>query len=351
MDERLFQEDRTHVQAQATVQVFSAGPMDLERGGHLPEVEIAYQTWGTLRTDASNAVLVCHALSGDSNAVGWWSRLVGPGLAIDTDEFFVIGSNVLGGCRGSTGPASLAADGRAYGSRFPQITIGDMVSAQRRLVSSLGISELALVCGGSMGGMQALEWARTGGVQRAWITASAGKHSAMQIGFNESARQAIMADEAWQGGDYLPGPGPRRGLAVARMLGHISYLSAEAFEGKFGRRRQDDDPETFQVESYLRYQGAKFCDRFDANSLIVLSRANDLYDCGLLAGSKARFLFTAFTSDWLYTPAQSAAMHAMALEAGCRSALEIIDLPYGHDAFLLDDQQQAAAVRGWLQRE
>jgi len=348
MDERLFQEERTHVHPQGEVHVFSAGAMDLERGGHLPEVEIAYQAWGTLNADASNAVLVCHALSGDSHAAGWWSRLVGPGLAIDTKRFFVIGSNVLGGCRGSTGPASMAPNGRAYGSSFPQITIGDMVNAQRRLVASLGISELALVCGGSMGGMQALEWARTGGVRRAWITASASKHGAMQIGFNESARQAIMADEGWLDGDYLPGPGPRKGLAVARMLGHISYLSAEAFEGKFGRRRQENDPETFQVESYLRYQGAKFCERFDANSLIVLSRANDLYECNSLADSKASFLFTAFTSDWLYPVGQSAAMHEMALAAGRPSVLEIIDLPYGHDAFLLDDQYQAKIVKDWL---
>ncbi len=357
MDERLFSEDASH-RADETWQIMPIGPMDLELGGHLPAVEIAYETWGTLSAAGDNAVLVCHALSGDSHPVGWWSALVGPGKAIDTDRYFVIGSNVLGGCRGSTGPGSLLSSAARpggqsplrLGSAFPKITVGDMVTAQQRLLAALGIERLWLACGGSMGGMQALEWARRDACDRAWITASAPAHNAMQIAFNEVARQAIFADPAWQGGDYEVGAGPDRGLAVARMAGHLSYLSEAAFEAKFGRRRQQDAPELFQVESYLRYQGKKFTTRFDAGSLVALTEAIDRYECVSLAGSRTRFLVTSFSSDWLYPPHQSRALAQMAREAGCPVEDHDIDLPYGHDAFLLDDQIQAGLVRDWLAR-
>ncbi len=376
MDERLFSEDASH-RVDETWQRMPIGPMDLELGGHLPEVEIAYETWGTLSSSRDNAVLVCHALSGDSHAVGWWSALVGPGKAIDTDRYFVIGSNVLGGCRGSTGPGSAVSvaarpggqsPGRGpdasrrpsarlraetetalrIGSSFPQITVGDMVTAQEKLLAALGVGRLWLACGGSMGGMQALEWARRDSCDRAWITASAPAHSAMQIAFNEVARQAIFADPAWQGGDYEVGAGPDRGLAVARMAGHLSYLSEAAFEAKFGRRRQPEAPEVFQVESYLRYQGKKFTTRFDAGSLVALTEAIDRYECTSLAGSRTRFLVTSFSSDWLYPPHQSRALAQIAREAGCAVEDHDIDLPYGHDAFLLDDQIQAGLVHAWL---
>lgn len=344
MDDRLFQEDASY-SANGERKIVELGPFDLRLGGRLEATHIAYQTWGDPK--ASRVVLVCHAISGDANAVGWWDRIVGPGRAIDTKKCFVVCSNTLGGCQGSTGPASLAPDGARYGSRFPAITVEDMVDLQIRLFSHLGINRPALVCGGSMGGMQAIEWARRDATDRVWLAASAARHSAMQIGFNEAARQAIMADPAWNGGDYSP-PGPAAGLAVARMIGHLSYLSDAAFESKFGRKKQTENEELFQVESYLRYQGHKFTQRFDANSLLVLSRAIDRYDCTSLAGSKTRILATAFTSDWLYPPRQSEEIAAMAARDGVDCRYELIDLPYGHDAFLLDDVHQAALVREFL---
>lgn len=348
IDDRLFQEDASHTEA-AGVRFFAAGPLDVELGGHLAETTVAYQVFGELNPARDNAILVCHAISGDSNAIGWWSRIVGPGLALDTDRYAIICSNVLGGCQGSTGPASLnPGTGRPYGSAFPEITVGDMVTLQQRLISGLGIERLTMVCGGSMGGMQALEWGRRSGAKRVWSTASSAQHNAMQIGYNEVARQAIFADPEFRGGDYYDGPGPRAGLAVGRMLGHLSYLSVEAFDAKFGRRRQADDPETFQIESYLRYQGRKFTDRFDANSLIALSRAIDRYKCRSLAGSNSKFLFTGFTTDQLYLPSQSFEAHQMAIASGCDSRFELIQTPAGHDAFLLDDGDQARFVREFL---
>jgi homoserine O-acetyltransferase len=358
IDPALFQENqRTHPSADGR-QYASIAALDLETGLRLEDVTLAYETWGALSAARDNAVFVCHALTGDSHAIGWWSRLVGPGRPIDTDRYFVISANVVGGCQGSTGPASAAADGKPYGSRFPLLTVGDMVVAQQRLVRHLGIDRLAAVAGGSMGGMLALDWTvrYPGSVGKAFITASCARHSAMQIGFNETARQAVMRDPKWRGGDYPLDDQPEAGLAVARMLGHLSFLSEEAFDIKFGRRLQDKAKfdyrlgTEFQVESYLNYQGDKFTKRFDANSLLVVTKAIDYFDLASLTGSQSEYLFVSFTTDWLYPTHQSAEMHRMALEAGCSSRHVEIDLPYGHDAFLLDAEQQGAALRDFLER-
>ncbi|MBL8061043.1 MAG: homoserine O-acetyltransferase [Chthonomonas sp.] len=350
IDPGLFEEsERTTPQAEGR-QFVEVGSLDLERGGHLGSATIAYQTWG--KPDPSNAILVCHAISGDSNAVGWWPRLVGPGKAIDTDRYWVICSNVIGGCQGSTGPLS---------GDFPFVTLGDMVEAQSRLMDHLSIPQWQLVCGGSMGGMQAIEWARrfpsrTKGV---WATASALRHSAMQIGFNEVARQSIFRDPRWQGGNYTD-QGPTDGLAVARMLGHLTYLSEPAFEAKFGRRLQEGDVkvpdagatfakrEVFQVENYLAHQGHKFTERFDARTFVVVSNAIDTYDCTALPESDTRFLFTSFTSDLLYPSWQSQTANELALGSGHESTWLDINSPLGHDAFLLDENEQASAVHTLL---
>ena len=333
------------------------GPLVCESGGELSEVTVAYETWGTLNADRSNAILICHALSGDSHAIGWWDRLVGPGKAIDTDRYFVIGTNALGGCQGTTGPASRAADGKPYGGRFPAITVRDMVTVQHRLVcEKLGIETLLGIAGGSMGGMQALEYslAFPGSVRRVWLTASCAAHSAMQIGFNETGRQAIMRDPQWKGGDYDLAEPPRNGLAIARMVGHLSYLSEASFETKFGRRLQDkerftfDGSTEFQVESYLNYQADKFWARFDANSYITLTRAIDYYSAPTLEGSKSDYLITSFTSDWLYPTHQSVLLERLAVDAGCRVDRFEIDLPYGHDAFLLDGTVQGEMVQRYF---
>lgn len=359
IDPALFQENERLAPSGDGRRFLRTGPIVLEAGRSLPEVTIAYETWGTLSRERDNAILVCHALSGDSHAVGWWDRLVGPGRAIDTEKYFVIGTNVLGGCQGTTGPASLHPDGQPYGSRFPIITVRDMVDVQLRLIDHLGILRLKMVCGGSMGGMQALEWTlrHPDRVESAWITACAAAHSAMQIGFNEAARQAVMRDPKWRGGDYPPNDPPVDGLAVARMIGHLSFLSETAFEAKFGRHLQDKDAfdyrlgVEFAVESYLNYQGDKFTKRFDANSLLVLTKAIDYYERRSFEGSRSRYLFTSFTSDWLYPPHQSREMHRMAVAAGCQSEWVDIDLPHGHDAFLLDGEHQGAAVRRFLQAD
>lgn len=337
----------------------ATGPLQLESQGHLDAVDITYQQWGTLNPQRDNAVLICHAISGDSNAVSWWERLVGPGKAIDTEQWFVVCSNSLGGCQGTTGPSSTAPDGAPFGSRFPFVTIGDMVEVQNRLRDHLGIERWRMVAGGSMGGMQALEWARRfpENTQKVWMTASSRTHSALQISFNEVARQSIMRDPKWKGGLYVPGDGPANGLSVGRMLGHISYLSESAFEAKFGRRIQNGSPvfgpnmlekSQFQVESYLNHQGDKFPLRFDANSFIVVSNAIDAYECKALPALQTEFLFTSFTSDILYPSWQSRELLELAIGSGCEAKWVDIDLPYGHDAFLLDDVHQAQSVRQYL---
>lgn len=356
MDQALFQENERLAPRADHRQLISIGDLPLESGAVLPDVVVACETWGELSPTGDNAVLVCHALSGDSHCVGWWERMVGPGKAIDPARCFIIGSNCLGGCQGTTGPATLDQEGRRLGSRFPWITVGDMVEAQARLLDQLGVRKLALVCGGSMGGMQALEWSLRfpARVERCWMTASCARHSAMQIGFNEAARQAILRDPEWKGGDYLPGEGPRQGLAVARIIGHLSYLSEQAFADKFGRRLQVEGapatlPETqFAVESYLNYQGDKFTGRFDAGSLVVLSKAIDAFERTDLSPAQCRFLFTSFTTDWLYPSHQSRELYSMALAAGKNVRFCEIELPYGHDAFLLDGDFQGAVLREFL---
>lgn len=350
VDPALFQENERTAPMQESRRYIETGPFRCEAGGELPSVTIAYETWGKLNEAASNAVLICHALSGDSHAIGWWDRLVGPGRAIDTDRYFVIGTNALGGCQGTTGPSSIAPDGRPFGSRFPQVTVGDLVEAMARVVDHLGVDRLHAIAGGSMGGMLALEWAVRfpARVQNVIASASAAAHTALQIAYNEIARQAIRRDPRWRGGDYDPCDPPADGLSVARMVGHLSYLSQASFEAKFARRLQEDGTGRFQVESYLSYQGDKFVKRFDPNSLIVLSSAIDRYELSTLAGAQARFLFVSYTSDTLYPSWQSAKLHEMALAASCKSRWEDIDLPYGHDAFLLDGVDQGALIRGFL---
>ncbi len=352
-DEALFLENERAAPEVIARRYASLGPFDCELGSQLSEVVLAYETWGELSQARDNAILICHALSGDSHAIGWWDRLVGPGRPIDTDRFFVIGTNCLGGCQGSTGPASIAPDGNRYNLRFPMVTVGDMARAQSALVTLLGIDRLYGVAGGSMGGMQALQLASMGKCRKVWVTASCLAHGAMQIAFNETARQAIMRDPKWLGGDYDTADPPIQGLAVARMVGHLSYLSESAFDAKFGRelRRgkfQYDFDHEFQIESYLSYQADKFTKRFDPNSLLYLTRAIDYFECPTLNHADAEFLTTAFSSDWIYPVHQSEAIHRHALAGGNRSRLEVIDLPYGHDAFLVDGVVQGQIVRDFF---
>ena len=357
IDPALFQENERTAPQTDERQYLNVGELACEAGGHLPSVTVAFETWGKLSETKDNAVLACHALSGDSHAIGWWDRLIGPGKAFDTERYFVIGTNALGGCQGTTGPTSLDPDGNIYGSRFPFVTVGDMVEVQTRLIKALGIEQLLCVAGGSMGGMQALEWTlrKPGMVKKAFITASAPAHNAMQIAFNEAGRQAVMRDPRWKSGAYDPAKQPDDGLSVARMIGHISFLSEASFEAKFGRRLQNKERfdftfETeFQIESYLSHQGDKFTKRFDANSFLYLTRAIDYYECLGLSGSQSEYLFTSFTSDWIYPSHQSESMHSMALQAGCQSEHHVIDLPYGHDAFLLDGELQGELVARFLE--
>lgn len=356
IDPSLFKENERTAPTSSDRLFLEVGDLTCKHGGYLPSVTVAYETWGTFNESKSNAVLIQHALSGDSHAIGWWERMIGPGKPIDTEKFFVIGHNTLGGCQGTTGPASLAEDGLPYGSRFPKITVEDMVTIQERLVASFGIKTLKCVAGGSMGGMMCLEWARrsTGDspiqTEKAFITASALRHSAMQIGFNETARQAIKRDPKWKGGDYLPTEQPADGLSVARMVGHLSYLSQGAFEAKFGRRKQTGNEDLFQVESYLNYQGDKFTNRFDANSLIVLMNAIDAYSCESLRKSTTTFLVVSFSSDWLYTPGQSREILEMANRDNCQAVWHNLELEGGHDTFLLDGTLQGELVREFLDR-
>ena len=351
-------------------------PLRLDSGRVLEHVEIAYETWGELSPKKDNVVVVCHALTGDQFAVepnpltgrpGWWDLIVGPGLAVDTNRFFVICPNVLGGCMGSTGPASIDPDtGKPWGLDFPVITVGDMVDAQVPLIDHLGIDQLFSVIGGSMGGMQVLEWvARHGSrVYTAVPIATAAWHSSQNIAFHEVGRQAVMADPDWCQGRYLElGTEPRNGLAVARMAAHITYLSEEALQRKFGRNLQDLAAKTFsfnadfQVESYLRHQGSTFVDRFDANSYLYITRAIDYFDLAAEYGdvlanafkdTKTRFCVVSFTSDWLYPTRESREIvQALNAVAANVSFVEIAS-DKGHDAFLLEESEFFATVRGFL---
>ena len=360
---------------------FAESPDDmiLENGESLGPITIAYETCGTMNRDGTNVILILHALSGDSHVAGyydeddpkpgWWDIMVGPGKGIDTDKYFVVCSNILGSCMGSTGPSSLnPKTNRPYGLDFPVLTIGDIVQAQKQLMDHLEIGKILSVVGGSIGGMQVLEWCirYPDMVQSAIPLASTTKHSALTIAFNEVARQAIMADPNWNRGDYYSGRKPDLGLAVARMIGHITYLSDESMRLKFGRRLQDKSDFSFnfdadfQVESYLRYQGRKFVDRFDANSFLYITKAADYYDLerqhgdgsSVTAFSKtmAKFLVVSFTSDWLYPTYQSRAMVQAMKKNGLDVSFCEIEAEWGHDAFLLPSERLNALVRGFLDR-
>ena len=351
MDSGLFDEN-ARLMAGISPEFAKIGDLQTRSGGTIEDAVIAYQAFGTFTGD--NAVIICHALTGTSNAAGWWDRIIGPGLAIDTDKFFVIGNNLLGGCQGSTGPSTVV-DGSPLGSRFPILTVEEQVQAQAKLLNQLGVERLHAVVGCSTGGFHALQWAAEPlvPVTKVVISASGARQNARQLALNETARQAIMRDPKWRGGDYPLDDPPKDGLAVARMVGHVAYLSGEALEHKFGRTYQSDELELsfgpqFAVESYLNYQGDKFVDRFDANSFLILTRAANFFDLKSLQGSTCDFLFIAFTSDTLFPISMSQELHEMAQAAGCNSRLEVIDLPFGHDAFLLDGEMQGAAIRSFL---
>jgi homoserine O-acetyltransferase len=333
--------------------------LELDCGVTLAPVDVAYETYGTLNAERTNAILIVHAFSGDAHAAGeggWWSSMIGPGLAFDTDKYFVICSNVLGGCRGTTGPGSINPEtGRPWAMTFPIITISDMVRLQKKLIDHLGIARLLAVAGGSMGGMQALEWAVSypDHVAAALPIATTARHSAQQIAFDEVGRQAIMADPDWNGGNYYGGKPPGRGLGVARMVGHITYMSDDSMREKFGRRLRS--PDQFEVESYLTYRGYKFVDRFDANSYLYITRAMDSFDLtqrgtlsNLFNGSKTRFLVISFTSDWLYPSYQALEIVSALRGRNCDVAYCNLESRYGHDAFLVEVGEQTEVVRGFL---
>lgn len=348
--------------------------MALENGEKLGPITLAYETYGELNADKSNAVLILHALTGDAHVAGfrkgdknpgWWDNMVGPGKAFDTEKYFVICSNIIGGCKGSTGPSSInPATGKPYGLDFPLITIGDMVKAQLQLIKHLGIPKLLSVAGGSMGGMQVLEWmfAYPDKIKSAIPISTAMRHSPQQIAFNEVGRQAIMADPNWQNGNYYGSRVPARGLAVARMVGHITYMSDKSMEAKFGRRvkgeRQDFKfTPDFEVEGYLHYRGKSFVDRFDANSYLYITKAMDNYDAyrdrnpgEILKGKDLKVLVIAFKSDWLYPPYQTQEIARLCKQAGLDVTYCEIESNYGHDAFLVEVEEQTHLVKYFLER-
>ncbi len=345
----------------------------LESGGSLEELDIAYETYGTLNESKDNAILILHAFSGNAHAAGpaaadtkpgWWDSMIGPGRAFDTNTYFMICSNVPGGCAGSTGPSSVRpSTGRPYGASFPQVTVGDMVRAQKALVDHLGIRRLLAVAGGSMGGMQVLEWvgAYPDMLLGAIPIATTLRHSPQQIAFNEVGRQAIMADPNWKKGDYYPGSGPINGLAVARMVGHITYMSHQSMEKKFSRRVKPADgadpaESPFEVEGYLRYRGDEFVKRFDANSYLAITRSMDLFDRSgkrLIAAPghlDTRFLVISFASDWLYPSWQSKDIVRLLKTRHLEATYYEIKSTYGHDAFLLETEEQTHVIRHFLKR-
>ncbi|XVU20876.1 homoserine O-acetyltransferase MetX [Actinoplanes sp. CA-054009] len=371
------------------------GSLPLDGGRELREVRVAYETYGTLSENRDNVILVCHALSGDAHAagysttapaastrdgfaaesrdgsqgkaLGWWDGMIGPGKAFDTDRYFVVSTNLLGGCRGSTGPSSVNPEtGKPYGSDFPVITVADMVRCQRAFLDELGIERLASVAGGSLGGMQALQWAVDYPDQVDSIVVIASTHGLhpQGIAWNAIARESIRRDPAWQGGHYYgTGRKPDAGMGVARMVGHVTYLSAPALEDRFARRLQfaDDirytiDQPEFEVESYLDHQASSFVKRFDANTYLYLSRALTYFDlargrgslAGALSGVRARVLLIAFSSDWLYPPSASQEIAAALPD---KAEFHIIDAPYGHDCFLLEEARQTPIVRRFLNLE
>ena len=355
--------------------VILPGPLALDGDQTLTPVEIAYESYGSLNADASNAILICHALTMDQHVAsphpitgkpGWWMDMVGPNRPIDTTRFCVICANVIGSCMGSSGPGTLAPDGKPWGMRFPVITISDMVRAQALLLDHLGVDRLYAVMGGSLGGMLALAWATLypARVDAAMIIASTARHSAQNIAFHEVGRQAIMADPHWRGGDYHGAAhAPDAGLAVARMAAHITYMSEQGLTEKFGRQLQNRDAKTFgfdadfQVESYLRHQGLSFTDRFDANSYLYITRAMDYWDLaedhgGSLArafsDTKARFGLVSFDSDWLYPTAESRSIVHALNAAGAPVGFVELASPFGHDAFLMDTPDLDRVIDGFV---
>lgn len=344
----------------------------LESGEIIEPVTAAYETYGLLNKQKDNAILILHAFSGDSHAAffkanerkpGWWDILIGPGKAFDTDKYFIISSNVLGGCKGTTGPASInPKTGMIYGLDFPLITLTDMVNLQKMLIDYFGIKKLYCIAGGSMGGMQVLEWIKLYPemVQRAIPIATTMKHTPMQIAFNEAGRQAIMADPNWNEGHYYESEKPNKGLSVARMIGHITYMSDNSMKTKFGRKFRDAEKsfkfgQDFEVEGYLSYQGSSFVERFDANSYLYISKAIDYFDLtGVSQGNniyknvKTKFLVISFTSDWLYPPYQSEEIVNFLHSKNIPVKYEKIDYEYGHDSFLIEKVQQTEIIRDFL---
>ncbi len=350
--------------------------LKLKSGQTFGPITIAYETYGQLNDDKSNAILICHALTGDAHAAGyhegkqkpgWWDNMIGPGKAFDTEKYFVICSNVLGGCKGTTGPSSInPATGRPYGLSFPVITIKDMVEVQKLLIDHLGIEKLLNVAGGSMGGLQAMKWAvlYPKMVHSATIIATNYRHNAQQIALHEVGRQAIMSDPDWQEGDYYGKSIPKHGLALARMIGHITYMSEKSMDEKFGRKLIDkekvgyDFSADFEVQNYLKYRGDSFVDRFDANSYLYITKAVDYFDLEEEKGSLekalkhvgAKFLVISFTSDWLY-PSHQLKTFIKALKGNDHDVTNVeIESDYGHDAFLIEDQHQAHVITHFLKR-
>jgi len=342
----------------------------LESGKSLGPVTLAYETYGRLDQKKENAILITHALSGDAHAAGyhegddepgWWESMIGPGKAFDTDKYFVVCSNILGGCKGSTGPSSINPEtGKPYGLDFPVITIADMVNAQRHLIDHLGIEQLLCVAGGSMGGMQVLQWAASypERVKSAIPIATALKHSPQQIAFDEVVRQAIMADPDWRGGDYYDFGQPERGLAVSRMIGHITFMSEQSMEEKFSRKLRNgkysyDFAADFEVENYLRYRGDKFVKRFDANSYLYITKAMDYFDLTQIPHDRkieTRFLVISFKSDWLYPSYQSQEIVRHLKRRWVDTTYCELPSTYGHDAFLMDVDAQQELVTHFLDK-
>ncbi|MEO0292736.1 MAG: homoserine O-acetyltransferase [candidate division WOR-3 bacterium] len=346
----------------------------LESGERLGPITVAYETYGTLNKEKSNAILITHAFSGDAHVAGyhkgdkkpgWWDSMVGPGKAFDTDKFFVICSNVLGGCAGTTGPSSINPEtGKPYGLDFPIISINDMVKVQKELVNYLGIQKLLSVAGGSMGGMQALSWLTNypERIKSAIIIASAIRHSPQQIAFNEVGRVSIISDPAWNNGDYYGKKRPVSGLALARMVGHITYMSDKSMMEKFGRRIRKEKGKHkfntgFEVENYLHYRGSNFVKRFDANSYLYITKAIDCFDASrgrnlaeFLYGVKAKVLVLSFKSDWLYPTYQSKEIVKACKVAGIDTTFCEIHSTYGHDAFLLEVEEETKLIKHFLER-
>ena len=363
-------------------------PLSLQSGTSIRAYDLAFETYGSLNADKSNAVLICHALNashhvagvyaGQAKSEGWWDSMIGPGKPVDTNRFFVIGVNNLGSCFGSTGPMHInpdSADGQVYGADFPVVTVEDWVEAQARLLDQLGITTLAAVMGGSLGGMQALAWTLQypGRVRRAVVVASAPNLTAENIAFNEVARRAITTDPDFHGGHfYRHGVVPKRGLRIARMIGHITYLSDDVMNAKFGRQlrravqdaaastdyRYSTQEVEFQIESYLRYQGDKFADYFDANTYLLITRALDYFDPArkfggsltqALARARSKFLLISFVTDWRFAPSRSRELVKALLDNQREVSYAEIDAPHGHDAFLLDDERYHSVVRSYFE--